>query len=81
MSDRYVVHWLDIFGGRFSETLGFGQKNAEDSIRFRFEYPGAPLHNTFTRNPSKGTWSVVIEQKDEAGKWTLFADEHLERVN
>lgn len=21
-SERYVVHWIDVFGGRFSETLG-----------------------------------------------------------
>jgi hypothetical protein len=24
MSERYVAHWIDVFGGRASETLGFG---------------------------------------------------------
>jgi hypothetical protein len=23
ISERYVVHWIDIFGGRFSETVGY----------------------------------------------------------
>ena len=23
---RYVAHWIDIFGGSFSETLGFGKR-------------------------------------------------------
>lgn len=23
---RYVAHWIDVFGGRFSETLGYGRR-------------------------------------------------------
>ena len=23
-SERCVAHWIDVFGGRFSETLGYG---------------------------------------------------------
>lgn len=46
MSERYVVHWIDIFGGRFSETLGYGTLQGQDSTRFVFEYPTGPLHNT-----------------------------------
>src|SRR5262249_23059667 len=26
MSERYVIHWNDVFGGRFSETLGYGAR-------------------------------------------------------
>ena len=37
LSERYVVHWLDVFGGRFSETLGFGTRTKRNSIRFVFE--------------------------------------------
>jgi hypothetical protein len=79
MSERYVVHWLDIFGGRFSETLGYGEREHKKSIKFTFEYPSGPLHNTFQRNESKDQWSVVIEQKDDKGKWALFANEVLEK--
>src|SRR5579864_3631489 len=27
-SERYVIHWIDIYGGRFSETLGYGTRTA-----------------------------------------------------
>src|SRR2546421_3536526 len=81
MSERYVVHWLDVFGGRFSETIGFGRLNNENSIKFVFEGPDGPLHNTVSRNSSNGTWSIIIEQKDGQGRWTTFAVETLHRVN
>jgi hypothetical protein len=80
MSERYVVHWLDIFGGRFSETLGFGERKNDESIKFSFEYPSGPVHNTFTRNPDKDLWSVLIEEKDDKGRWIVFANEVLERT-
>ena len=25
-SERYVAHWIDVFGGRISETLGYGTR-------------------------------------------------------
>jgi hypothetical protein len=31
LSDRYLAHWLDVFGGRWSETLGYGRRNGDDS--------------------------------------------------
>ena len=81
MNDRCVVHWLDIFGGRFSETLGSGRRKDRNSIRFRFEGGTGPLQNTFTRNPRNGAWSMVIDQKDAKGKWTTFAHESLQRAS
>src|SRR5271157_1820205 len=56
MSERYVVHWLDIFGGRFSVALGFGERENNESIKFTFEYPSGPLHNTFRRNVGNDAW-------------------------
>ncbi len=32
-SDRYVCHWLDAFGGRFSETLGYGHQFRDPRLR------------------------------------------------
>lgn len=81
MSERYVVHWIDIFGGRFSETLGYGTLEGQDSIRFHFEYPTGPLHNTLTWAAENGIWSIVIRQKDAKGKWTVFAEETLRKTN
>jgi hypothetical protein len=79
MSERYVVQWLDTFGGRFSESLGYGRREGANAVRFVFEYPDGPLHNTFSWKADDKTWSILIEQKDGKGKWTIFAEEVLER--
>ena len=73
LSERYVLHLLDIFGGRYSETLGYGVRNGNE-IRFVFEYPDGPFHTTFRWSPEATAWQWLIEQKDKDGKWTNFAD-------
>ena len=77
-SERYVVHLLDVFGGRFSETLGYGTRDG-DSLRLVFEYPDGPFHTTYRWSPKEGTWQWVMEQKDKSGKWTKFANVRLTR--
>ncbi|MFI5114016.1 MAG: hypothetical protein ACHP7J_02645 [Terriglobales bacterium] len=79
VSDRYVLHLLDVFGGRFSETLGYGTRNGNE-IRFVFEYPDGPFHTAFRWLPEKSTWQWLLEQKDKDGKWTTFADFKLTHV-
>jgi hypothetical protein len=54
VSERYVLHLLDVFGGRFSETLGYGTRDG-DSIRFVFEYPDGPFHTTYRWSPQNDT--------------------------
>ena len=78
-SDRYVAHWIDVFGGRFSETLGYGKREG-NSIKFVFEYPDGPFHNTFTWNASDKAWTFLLEQKNKEGKWTTFATDTLRRA-
>jgi hypothetical protein len=78
-SERYVAHWIDIYGGRFSETLGYGTRSG-NSIKFVFEYPDGPFHNTFTWNPESKSWRFLLEQKDNAGKWSVFADRTATKV-
>jgi hypothetical protein len=77
-SDRYVAHWNDVFGGRFSETLGYGTR-AGDEIRFVFEYPDGPFHTTFRWNPETHQWKWRMQQKNKSGQWTEFADFTLTR--
>ena len=77
-SDRYVAHWIDVFGGRFSETFGYGGREV-NSIKFVFEYPDGPFHNTFTWNPANKTWLFLMERKDKSGKWVMFAEDSLVR--
>lgn len=77
-SERYVAHWLDVFGGRFSETLGYGTRSG-NSIKFVFEYPDGPFHNTFTWDPEARTWTFLMRSKDKTGKWVVFAEDNLRR--
>jgi hypothetical protein len=77
-SEKYVLHLLDLFGTRYSETLGYGVREGND-IRFVFEYPDGPFHTTFRWLPEKDSWQWLMEQKSR-GKWTPFADLTLTRV-
>jgi hypothetical protein len=76
--ERYVLHLLDVFGGRFSETLGYGVRDG-NAIRFVFEYPDGPFHTVFQWAPEKDTWQWLMTQKDKDGKWANFADFQLTR--
>ena len=71
-SERYVAHWMDIYGGRFSETLGFGARSGEQ-IEFVFEYPDGPFRTTFHWLRDKKQWQWSMRTKDNAGRWTEFA--------
>jgi hypothetical protein len=75
-SDRYVLHLIDIFGGRFSETLGYGTRVGNE-LRFIFEYPDGPFHTTFRWSAETANWQWLLEQKDKDGKWKQFADLRL----
>ena len=74
----YVAHWIDIFGGRVSETLGYGKRNG-NSIQFVFEYSDGTFHNTFTWNQDTKSWASFMEQKDNNGKWATFAEDTYRR--
>jgi hypothetical protein len=77
MSTRYVAHLLDAFGGRWSETLGFGQKD-KDAITFVFEYPDGPFRTTFTHTADG--WSVDMRERAADGQWRDFASYTLHRT-
>jgi Protein of unknown function (DUF1579) len=71
-SERYVAHWLDATGGRFSETLGYGQR-VGSAIRLTLEYPDGPFHTTFTLDPAGRSWSVLMQDRSASGAWQEFA--------
>lgn len=79
MSERYVAHWMDVYGGRYSEALGYGHREGANSIKFVFEYD-VPLHNTVTWDPTSGCWRMIIQQKNQRGEWKQFADETFVKV-
>lgn len=74
-SERYVAHWIDIFGGRVSETLGYGKREG-NSIHFVFEYPDGPFRSDYTLDPKTG-WKVDMTQKSSTGAWQDFAHYRL----
>lgn len=76
MSTRYVAHLVDVFGGRWSETLGFGQKD-KDAITFVFEYPDGPFRTTFTRTADG--WAVDMRERAADGQWRDFASYTLKK--
>ena len=79
-SERYVLHLFDIFGTRYSEILGFGTRDG-NSIRFVFEYPDGPFHNTYRWFPDNGSWQWLLEEKNKQGKWITFADFKLTKAS
>jgi hypothetical protein len=79
VSERYILHLMDVFGARFSETLGYGTRDG-NAIHFVFEYPDGPFHTTFRWSPETNSWQWLMEQKNKEGKWTQFADLKLTRV-
>ena len=70
---NYVVHWLDQFGGSYSETLGHGNSNG-DSIKILFNYPYGYFRDTFTYLTDKEQWHFLLEDKNEDVEWQKFAE-------
>ena len=74
-----MAHWIDVFGGRFSEALGYGRREG-DSILFNFEYPDGPFHNKMSWNGVGKTWTFLMESKNSSGQWATFAQDTLRQA-
>lgn len=77
LQERYVAHWMDVYGGRFS-AMGYGKRDG-NSIEFRFEYPDGPFFNTFHWQPDEQGWTMVLENSDKDGKRVTFAEDRVRR--
>ena len=58
VSKRYVVHLLNVFGGRDSEGLGLGQRSANE-IKVTFKTHDASITSRFVWQPEARTWRIV----------------------
>lgn len=74
--EEYVAHWLDDFGGRSSQTLGYGQREGE-AITFEFDYPDGPFHTTFEQKNGEA-WHVLMRAQQDDGSWSTFAEYDVE---
>jgi len=77
-SERSVVHWIDIYGGRFSETLCYGKRDG-NAIRLTFEYPDGPFHTSFFWDSEAKSWRWEMDAKGADGKWKEFGRMMLSR--
>jgi hypothetical protein len=77
---HYVVHWIDVFGGHFSQTLGSGKRDG-NAVLFRFDYPDGAFQNTFTFDPKEKTWTSLMRQKNKTGEWSTFAEDRFRRAS
>ena len=76
---NYVCHWVDVFGGHYSE-LGRGKIDPNlISLEFRFVPKNGELTNKFMFDPQTKTWTSLIRQQ-EKGEWKTFAEEKWTRV-
>ncbi len=73
---KYVVHWLDVWGGKFS-AMGHGQR-VGDSIEIEFHYPDGPFYNTFRWDAATKGWPFTMENMKD-GKRIPFAVDTLRR--
>jgi hypothetical protein len=74
-TSRYVLHWLDVFGGRASEVIGYGTLDeAAHTIYFTFNNPDGQFMNAYAFDPATKNWTSVMRQKSK-GPWSLFAED------
>jgi hypothetical protein len=74
---RYVAHWCDTYGGKFS-GVGYG-KRAGEKIEFAFQYPDGPFFNTFAWDAKAKEWNFRMENSSKDGNRSLFAEDTLRR--
>jgi hypothetical protein len=67
---RYVVHWMDVFGGGFSLT-GYGQREGS-VIPIVFATGDDRFHTTFAFDAGAGVWNCTMDS-EHGGELRPFA--------
>jgi len=68
---KLVMHWLDIYGGQYSQTTGFGEEKA-DRIEVDTPYPAAPMHSVITWD--NAGWRMRLTEHPAGKPERLFSD-------
>jgi len=68
--NRYVVHWMDVFGGGFSLT-GYAPRSGP-AIPIVFAASDGPFHTTFAFDVGAGVWKVTMDS-EHGGQVRPFA--------
>ena len=76
---RYIIHWIDVFGGHYS-SRGYGLRDG-DAIEFRFPEGDGTIgfYNTFAYDRAADAWTMKLENGGKEGR-TPFATDRLTRI-
>ena len=72
---QVVAHWLDVFGGEYSKTLGRGSETA-DGLDLTFDYPDGPTRNRVSLLPG-GRWRMLVTETPKGQAERVFSDYEL----
>jgi hypothetical protein len=68
---RVIVHWLDIFGGEYSQVHGRGTETP-DKVVTDFPYADGPTRNEVTLHP--GGWRMLVTETPTGQATRVFSD-------
>jgi hypothetical protein len=74
----FIVHWLDTSGAAGARVVATGHRDGERLVVV-FPYAAGTLRDTFQRDTSRGTWTVLVESREQAGTWSAFGNFRLTR--
>ncbi|MBS1772359.1 MAG: DUF1579 family protein [Bacteroidetes bacterium] len=77
---RYVMHWMDMMGGKFSEALGYGIKVSGKEIDFKFKRPTdidpnkyINQNNKISYNPDNDMWQFHVVMLNDKKQWVTWS--------
>ena len=76
--ERYICHWIDVFGGEFSGLAEGNLDRGGHAIEFTFKNPDGKFTNRFTFDPESQSWTSLMRQ-EARGEWKLFAEDKSPR--
>lgn len=77
-ANDYVAHWLDRFGAAGARVVGRGVRDGERLV-ITFPYAEGAFRDTFIRQPTTRSWSLLLESQAVDGTWSTFASYTLAR--
>lgn len=72
-SKRYVAHLMNVFGGRDSNSIGYGQRRGNE-IKLVFRGSESALVSRFIWRPEDKTWRIVSLPENVKGKVEPIVD-------
>jgi hypothetical protein len=68
---RFVAIRLDSLSARGAETIGYGLQTG-DKLQFTFDYPTAPMRETWSWDSKEKTWQFVVEIEHKNPKGAAY---------